>query len=128
MIDFYRLDGTAVFARPMEARWASSPEPTQFAQNGVVHASVLQMLRYRDIHIRRRETLDVAIKVGDEANCFGFTNTSYASPGWKDPHWLIPQGRYRIKVSIYSGSEAATKTFTLRNDWPRPDFCLQSRA
>jgi hypothetical protein len=32
MIDFYRLDGSAVFARPMEARWVSSPEPTQFAQ------------------------------------------------------------------------------------------------
>ena len=126
-IDFLRLDGSAVFARPMDARWTGSPQLPQLAQGGIIHASDVDILRYRDIHTNRAEGMDVAVKFGAENHCYGFTNTSYLHD-LRDPDWLLPADRYRITVSIYTGSFTATKSFILRNDWPRPDFCLQDEA
>ena len=124
-IEFLRLDRTAFFARPMDARWSESPQPPQLAQNGVVYPNVIDVLRYRDIHTNRSERLDVAFKCEGATACYGFTNTSYVQPALQDPEWLLPGDRYLVRVSIFTGSFEKTETFTLRNDWPRTDFQLQ---
>ncbi len=125
LIDFFRLDGTTAGAGSMNARWVGSPQPPQLAQNNVIYPDALEILRYRDVHINRVEPIDIATKFGDEMDCFGFTNTSYRHHDFKDPGWHLPQESYRIRVSIYSGSDEKSKTFILRNDLPRPDFCLE---
>jgi len=78
--------------------------------------------------VNRAEAIDVAIKFGDEPDCFGFTNTSYFHPDLKDPAWHLPHPheRYQVKVSVYTDSDQFCQMFLLRNDWPRPDFCLQN--
>jgi hypothetical protein len=128
LIDFFRLDGTAAFASSMTARWVGSPQPPQLAHNNVIYPDALEILRYRDVHLNRVESMDLATKFDNDTDCFGFTNTSYFHPDFKDPDWRLPQERYRIRVSLYSGSNSTGKTFILRNDLPRPDFCLQNDA
>ena len=108
----------------MDVRWTGSPQPPQFIHNGVLHWSDIDLLRYRDLHTNRGEGIDIATKFGAETDCFGFTNTSYLH-GLKHPEWRLPEGRYTLQISIFAGSYVATKTFILRNDWPRLDFCLQ---
>ena len=108
----------------MDVRWTGSPQPSQFIHNGVLHWSDIDLLQYRDLHTNRGEGIDIAAKFGAETDCFGFTNTSYLH-GLKHPEWRLPEGRYTLQISIFAGSYVATKTFILRNDWPRLDFCLQ---
>ena len=117
----------SAFARPMDARWTGSPQLPELAQGGIIHASDVDILRYRDIHTNRAEGMDVAVKFGAENHCYGFTNTSYLHH-LRNSDWLLPADRYRITVSVYTGSFTATKSFILRNDWPRQDFCLQDEA
>ena len=123
-IEFFRMDGSNAFARRMDVRWTGSPQPPQFIHNGVLHASDIDILRYRDLHTNRSEAIDIAVKFGNDANCYGFTNTSYLH-GLRHPDWQLSPERYRVQISVYAGSYTATKSFILRNDWPRLDFCLE---
>jgi hypothetical protein len=123
-IEFFRMDGSEVFAHGMDVRWTGSPHPTQFIHNGILHWSDIDLLRYRDLHTNRGEDIDIAAKFGEETDCYAFTNTSFLHK-LKHPDWRLAEGRYRLRISIFAGSYVATETFILRNDWPRTDFCLQ---
>lgn len=123
-IRFLYPDGKEALPRPMDIRWTGSPQPPEFVQNGVLHGSTFDFLRFRDIHTSRSEGIDVCVKFEGDSSCHGFTNTSYVH-NLKHPDYKLKEGRYIIEVSVYSGQQVWTECFVLRNDWPRKDFTLE---
>lgn len=131
-ISFHHLDGQNVFGRSMFLRWAAAPEPNPLEimignQRGLVFDPVrITHLQKMDIYPGESADADIAVKLDNEAECYGWSNDSYFSnPPWRPANWRLNQGRYIVRVTIFSSGETISKLFRLSNDVAQQDFRLE---
>lgn len=133
-ISFYHLDGQNVFGGAMPLRWSGSPEPIapSFKIDDklilISDPTKFNISPRVDIYPGERETMDIAAKFDDEADCYGWSNENYFSdPIWRNPKWKLLPGRYLVKVVVTTSGEKATKVFRLLNDVPIDGFRLETK-
>jgi hypothetical protein len=131
LITFHHLDGQNVFGRAMPARWSDTDQPVQIvsaAPQGqpIALVNLEKALRVSrvDIYPSEKELLDVAVRIDNDQDCYGWNNQAYLHQ-WRNPEWRIPPGRYLAKVAITSSGQTWTDVFRLINDVPRTDFRLE---
>jgi hypothetical protein len=133
-ITFHHLDGQNVFGRVIGGRWASSPEPVplpvvgpQGQQFQIIDFTRLVLESWIDIHPGRSELLNIAARVDNDDECYGWNNESYFSmPPWRNPKWKLPKGRYLVRVVVSSSGQQFTDCFRLINDVSRRDCRLEN--
>jgi hypothetical protein len=133
-ITFHHLDGQNVFGRSMEARWAGSLEPVPIPVVNSEGKQEFQILDPRlnaesrtDVYPGEFGTLDVAVRLDEDEDCYGWNNESYLS-AWRNPNWTLQHGRYLVSVTISSSGQKCVGLFRLLNDVPRTDFRLEYAA
>lgn len=106
-----------------EGRWSGNPQPYQEKLvNGEIQKQfdpwLVQMGRYRDVAAGAEEDVAVAIKVGGDADCFGFTNESYlGANAFRLDEYRLPTGAYRVVATAVSGElRSSPAAFLLHND------------
>jgi hypothetical protein len=116
----------------MPIRWSATPEPAplQFIVDKTRVAffdpSKATIESRVDVYPGESQRLDVAVKLDDEAECYGWSNLNYFSnPVWRHPDWRLSPGRYLVNVTIVSSGESANALFRLIADVPRKDFRLE---
>lgn len=128
-ITFHDLRGNDIFGAGMSVRWAASDQPlaiegiTEDNKRFVVFDPTRLTLTSRiDVYpgIEERQLLDVAVRLDDETDCYGWNNEAYLQPNekylWRTPRWRIPPGEYLVKVSISSSGGKCTANFRLINN------------
>jgi hypothetical protein len=132
-ISFHHLDGQNVFGRSMILRWAAAPEPNPLEimignQRGLVFDPVrITHLQKMDIYPSESADIDIAVKLDNEVECYGWSNESYFSnQPWRPENWRLNPGRYIVRVAIFSSGETISKLFRLINDVPQQDFRLET--
>jgi len=131
-ISFHHLDGHNVFGRSMSARWSGAPEPV-FVQYRlgqgpvvVVDPSRVAVGSRMDLYAGERQRLDVAARFDNDAECYGWNNESYFSnPQWRNPDWVLPRGRYFVRITVRSAAQSCTSFFRLINGVSRQDSGLE---
>ncbi len=114
-------------------RWANSVEPVPIP---IVNSKGEEQFRildprlaaeYRmDVYPGESEILDVAVRLDDEEDCYGWNTESYfCIPAWRNPNWKLPRGRYLVRVTVTSSGQKCVGTFRLINDVSRTDFRLE---
>jgi hypothetical protein len=131
-ITFHHLDGQDVFGRAMEVRWAGSPQPiasqildpdTQEVCFVIQDFARIADSRV-DVYPGEEELLDVAARLDNEADCYGWNNESYLY-AWRTPRWKLQPGRYLVKVVVSSSGQQCVGIVRLVNDvQSRSDFRL----
>jgi hypothetical protein len=134
-ITFHHLDGQNVFGRSMAVRWSGSPQPIPI-QAVTSDGTRIQIFDPMRLTLESRidvypgegesETLDVAARLDDDEDCYGWNNETYfcATP-WRNPAWKLRPGRYLVNVVIRSSGQTCTANFRLINDVPRGDCRLE---
>jgi hypothetical protein len=90
----------------MEGRWTDTPEPVLTIvrdADGKPIAGVVPELRQTvNVAPGEGELLDIAIRIDDEPDCYGWSNQSYLStPPWRDPNWQLKPRSFLVKVADY---------------------------
>jgi len=131
-VSFHHLDGQNVFGRSMPIRWSGSPEPAPSQiilgdQRGfLIDPQKITVESRVDIYPGEKARLDVAVKLDDESECYGWSNLSYfSSPIWRNPDWKLNSGRYLVKVTVTSAGEQCSDVFRLINDVQRRDCRIE---
>ena len=131
-ITFHHLDDEQdIFGRAMEGRWASSPEPVPIVlPPAAPQAQQLVLIpaggRGVDVYPGESELLDIAVRVDNDAECYGWNNEAYFSlPPWRNPNWKLDRGRYLVRVGISSSGQKCVGWFRLENSTSRTDFRLE---
>lgn len=125
-ITYYHVDGTKVFNREMEGRWSLTIEP-EVIERRVDSGSVYFVRNYRegiDLPPGEHTPVDIAVRYANESHCYGWNNESYATNG-RNPNWLLPAGRYLVKVHVRSSGINYVRVFMLVNDVPYQGFRLE---
>jgi hypothetical protein len=132
-ITFHHLDGQNVFGRSMILRWAGAPEPNPLQLQigndiGLVFDPVrITHLQKMDIYPNESADIDVAVRLDNEPDCYGWSNESYFSdPPWRTASWRLNPGRYIVKINILSSGEMVSGLFRLINDVDQHDFRLEN--
>jgi hypothetical protein len=126
-VTFHCGDGSDLFQRPMQGRWANSPQPTevfQFVTPDGQRAFSVDTTSYIDIYPGENELLDVVIRYGEETECYVWNNETYAYPDRRTQHWKIIKGEYLMKVTITCSGGSQNGSFRLMNDGTRLQFHL----
>ena len=132
-ISFHHLDGQNIFGRVMPIRWTNTPEPVPiiFEIDGKT-LSYFDRLTFgltqrTNIPPGESEEIDVAVRLDNDEECFGWSNESYFSvPKWRNEDWKLSKGRYLVFVTIISEGEKRTGLFRLLNDVPKNSCRLES--
>lgn len=131
-ISFHHLDGQSVFGRVMSGRWSKSPEPVPIqvsVENKVIlitDPGKMSLDSRMDIFPSETEVLNVVGRFDSDDQCYGWNNESYfCVPTWRNPDWVLPKGRYLVKVEIASSGDKVSCFFRLVNDVSRLDFRLE---
>jgi hypothetical protein len=126
----------------MEGRWSTSPEPTLIELNGEVDLgteigkrpvklymrdpSRVTPFSRIDIHAGESVLLDVAVRLDQDQECYGWNNWSFwSTPPWRNPEWRLEKGRYLVEVMVTSSGQTRRGVYRLINDVPRSDFRLE---
>jgi hypothetical protein len=136
VITFHRYgDGQDIFGRPMAGRWASGLQPTAIPiVNTSTRAIEFQILDPQmagagsrvDIYPGESEVLDVAVRVENDQECYGFNNEMYFIPTFgRNPDWKLGAERFLAKIEIVSSGQKCVDVFRLINDVPRNSFRLE---
>ncbi len=134
-ISFHHLDGQSIFSRPMPARWAGSVQPIPLGiqlDNGVT-GQIIDEDRFitvstTDVAPGQTALLDLAARMDDEPQCYGWSNESYLTETpWRNPAWQLPQGRYLVQVRLFSAGETFTGLFRLCNEGTVEHFRVEPR-
>jgi hypothetical protein len=131
-ITFHHFDNEQdIFGRVMEGRWVSTPEPVAIPvgpvdPQGRVLALIPETRGWVNVYPGENELLDIAIRVDDDAECYGWNNEAYFStPQWRNPSWRLGPGRYLVRVIVTSSGQKCTAWFSLENSVGRTAFRLE---
>jgi hypothetical protein len=132
-ITFHHRDtGHDVFARQMQTRWASQPEPTPLilAMPDGIQLRIWDFARlsfgvHADIAPAEAEVLDVAVRFKNEDDCYGWNNETYSIADKHNPKWKLGRGQYLVRVTMVSSGLIFSEIFRLVNDVGQQDFRLE---
>lgn len=128
---------TQVYDRVMIGRWAGTPEPLLpiFDTSGkpILDESGRPARTYHHqlapdwIHIppgsEMPSTLDIVSKAGNDEECYGYTNESYAYTLYRHEGWKLNRGKFIVKITVKTGDKNFTSCFLLINE---EDFRLET--
>jgi hypothetical protein len=115
------------FGRTMAGRWTNTPQPTALFvkdSKGQEFAIAPQMVDAVTVYPGENELLDIAVRLDDEADCYGWDNESFFTD-WRNQKWQLGSGRHLVKVEITSSGPRCTGWFRLENPAGRGDFRLE---
>ncbi len=132
-ITFHHRDtGHDVFARQMQTRWASQPEPAPLimvmpdgSQRPIWDLSRLNFGLNADIVPGEVEVLDVAVRFKNENDCYGWNNEVYSIADKHNQEWRLGSGQYLVRVTVISAGLRFSEIFRLVNDIRQQDFRLE---
>jgi len=128
-ITFHFLeDESDRFGRTMAGRWANTPQPTVFFvtdSQGQEFAVAPQMVEAVTVYPGDNELLDIAVRLDEDADCYGWDTESFFT-AWRNTKWQLGHGRHLVKVEITSSGPRCTGWFRLENAAGREDFRLES--
>jgi hypothetical protein len=114
----------------MIGRWAaSSPQPkvAHVVIQGQTVPVILNPEELKvtvDIYPGDSEPLDVAIRVDQEVDAYGWNNETYFYQNWRNPQRKLNHERYLVEVIVTSSGSKRRGVFRLDNDGPFTDFHL----
>lgn len=98
------------------ARWTSQPEPLTPTNAGLaLDPGKMIQARRADVFSHHIERIAVLLKYEGDPDCYLFSNESYLFGGWKNPAWRLPEGRYRLHISIVHENGEAVSDLRLEN-------------
>lgn len=124
-------DGQNVFGRAMTVRWSGSPQPIPL--EGVTpqgeRFQILDPMRLTtdsriDVYPGETELLDVAVRLDEDEQCYGWNNEAYFFQ-WRTPGWMLARGRYLVHAVVSSSGQRCSAVVHLVNDVARGDFRLE---
>lgn len=132
-ITFHHRDtGHDVFARQMQTRWASQPEPVPLimvmpdkSQHPIWDLARMNVGLNADIAPGETEYLDVAVRFRGEDDCYGWNNETYSIADKHNPKWKLGRGQYLVRVTMISSGLIFSEIFRLVNDVDQQDFRLE---
>jgi hypothetical protein len=77
-----------------------------------------------DIYPGDSAPLDVAIRVDQEPEAYGWNNETYFHRNWRNPDRRLERGQYMIEVLVTSSGRKCINYFRLDNDGPIGAFHL----
>lgn len=131
-IIFSLADGTEFSSGPMPGRWANTPQPVPL--EGKLGDIQFQMWDPNVWHVAglgisippgESESLDIAARFDDEPEAFGWNNSSYLPPLWRNPAWKLPRGSYKVNVTVRSAGQKWTNEFELNHEIDRQSLQLK---
>jgi hypothetical protein len=117
----------------MAGRWSSTPQPIPLeaiTEDGrrfqIFDPMRLTLDSKVDVYPGEREILDIAARMDNEPDCYGWNNEAYLQEQlWRTPRWRLVPGRYLVKIVVASSGQRCTVIFRLINDVPQADFRLE---
>ncbi|MFH1866435.1 MAG: hypothetical protein ABIK85_11195 [Candidatus Eisenbacteria bacterium] len=105
---------------PLHIRWDGKAECIKYLVVGDhveqrFDPSLVRQGRYIDIPPDEGATLAIAFRFDDETEAFGWSNESYAHPGWRNPDFRLPPGEYVARVTLVSGDSVTTQDLRFSN-------------
>jgi hypothetical protein len=136
-IMFHRSsDGSEIFGRPMEGRWAGALQPSPIPAVDATQQNIAFFIHDPerlsagsrvDIYPGESELLDITVRFQDDPNCYGWNNETYfKQPVGKNPDWQLASDHFLVKVVINSTGQKCEGVFRLINDVPYNAFRLKS--
>jgi hypothetical protein len=129
-IDFIDPEGKQVFSIP--GRWSGNPRPEIIkflTPENYLAQAIIGEQHTRNIgpssEIYQGESLDVAIRIKDEENCYAWNNQSYIHD-WKNPNYILHPGIWKIIVKIDTGGQVFISKFNLNIGIPYEEFSLSN--
>ena len=130
-ITFDDSEGKRKFDMPL--RWSTSQQPIApkvLLENGVqgciVDEDRLSSLSTVDVPPGSGQDIDVAVKLDEDEECYGWSNGSYLStPPWRNPKRKLGRGSYLVRATVVSGGQSCSAEFRLLNEGNREDFRLE---
>lgn len=106
---FYNANNNVLFS--MKGRWASTPELAFMSpQDKYVKLIVPDTVSLTQSS--NPETLDVIAQHAPDNIAYGWNNEVYLGPTWKNPRCRLPEGQYKLEVTIIAENGVeAKKTF-----------------
>jgi hypothetical protein len=135
-ITFHHHDNEQnVFGEVMNGRWSGSQEPVPLPVIGpagqqfqILDCTRLTLGSQIDIYPGRDEALDIVTRFDNDDPRYGWNNEAYFStPLWRNPKWVLPSGRYLVKVIINSSGQKFVDHFRLINTGPRATCRLEPK-
>jgi hypothetical protein len=114
----------------MIGRWAASSPQPKVAHVVIQGQSVPVILNPEelkvtaDIYPGDSEPLDVAMRVDQEVDAYGWHNETYFYHNWRNPQRKLDHERYLVEVIVTSSGRKRRGVFHLDNDGPFTDFHL----
>lgn len=71
--------------------------------------------RRMDVHSHHDERIGVLLKHEGDSDCYLFSNESYYFHAWKNPAWRLPEGRYRLRVTVLHENGESSADLKLEN-------------
>jgi hypothetical protein len=92
------------------ARWTSQPEPVTPTDGGLaLDPGKMILARRMDVFSHHAERVAVVLKYEGDSDYYLFSNESYLFEGGKNPKWRLPEGRYRLRISVsHENGESVT--------------------
>jgi hypothetical protein len=127
-------DGKPVHNSPMPARWAGGLQPHAIAivdPNGRPSGYIQDPERVNvgarmDIYPGETQPLDVAARIAQDAECYGWSNEQYFSqPFGRNPIRKLDRGQWLVRVSVTSSGQKLEGFYRLINDGTRNEFQLK---
>ena len=125
-------DEQDIFGRAMEGRWSNTPEPVvqiltvPGTPQGQQIALIPQVRNWVDVNPGESEVLDIAIRLDNDPECYGWNNEAYFStPLWRNPKWKLRPGRYLARVIVTSSGRRCVRWFQIENSVGRASFRLE---
>jgi hypothetical protein len=116
----------------MEGRWSNTPEPVvqiltvPGTPQGQQIALIPQVRNWVDVNPGESEVLDIAIRLDNDPECYGWNNEAYFStPLWRNPKWKLRPGRYLARVIVTSSGRRCVRWFQIENSVGRASFRLE---
>lgn len=133
-IQFYRQDGSAVFADEMPARWSGAPEPLSVVAVSEAGQIVLQHVPdmtkvpagfVSDLAPKEADSISVAVKFFDDQSCWGWTPDSYMYQ-WQHPVRRLPADLLLVRVRVLANGVYYPGEFLLDTRAPAEGFVTRT--
>jgi hypothetical protein len=119
LLTFKYENGDKVYLPEMLGRWAGTPEPlVPIVINGKLELAVSMIYArdYIDIPSGSKTTLDVALKLDGDEQCYGWNNESYTKRDFRNKDWELDRGVYIVEVRVNTNGREFNQSFKLFND------------
>jgi len=130
-VRIYPVQGGGQRHITFDGRWTNQREPGFYLANGMLQPDpgLILVPHREDVFAGQPATIDVAVKLDGDGDCFGFNNENYLVADHRLADHLVGQGVSRVVVRIAAGELVRVAEFHLHNPGTTlNDFVLTAGA